>query len=60
MLLMFAVASANPGWMLVLGALMAAERASSWGRALTRPVGFALIVWAALHLASATGTIALG
>jgi predicted metal-binding membrane protein len=50
MLLMFAVASANVGWMLVLGAVMAAERASTWGRALTKPIGFALIAWAAIHL----------
>jgi predicted metal-binding membrane protein len=50
MLLMFALASANLAWMLVLGALMAAERTSSWGRLLTRPTGFALIAWAAIHL----------
>ena len=50
MLLMFALASASPVWMLGLGALMAAERTTRWGRALTRPVGFSLIAWAAIHL----------
>jgi predicted metal-binding membrane protein len=50
MLLMFALASASLAWMLALGALMAAERTSGWGRALTRPIGFALIAWALLHL----------
>jgi predicted metal-binding membrane protein len=51
MLLMFAVGGANLGWMLALGALMAAERATRWGRLLTRPLGAALIAWAALALA---------
>jgi predicted metal-binding membrane protein len=36
--------------MLGLGALMAAERATHWGRHLTRPVGFGLIAWASLQL----------
>jgi predicted metal-binding membrane protein len=50
MLLMFAVGGINLGWMLGLGAVMAAERASRWGRRLTRPLGAALILWAVLHL----------
>lgn len=50
MLLMFAVGGINPGWMLTLGAFMAAERAMPWGRRLTRPLGAALILWAALLL----------
>jgi predicted metal-binding membrane protein len=45
MLLLFALGGANLGWMLALGALMAAERATRWGRRLTRPVGVALVVW---------------
>lgn len=48
MLLMFAVGIAHLGWMLVLGAVMAAERAVPWGSRLTRPVGAALIVGAVL------------
>src|SRR5947208_313692 len=50
MLLMFAIGGANLGWMLALGALMAAERATRWGRRLTRPLGGALVVWAVLYL----------
>jgi predicted metal-binding membrane protein len=49
MLLMFAVGGVNLGWMLALGALMAAERSFRWGRHLTIPVGLALIL-AALGL----------
>ena len=51
MLLMFAIGGANLGWMLVLGAIMAAERTTRWGRYLTRPLGAALVLWAVLHLA---------
>lgn len=51
MLLMFAVGLANLGWMLVLGALMAAERTTRWGRYLTGPLGLALVLWAVLVLA---------
>jgi predicted metal-binding membrane protein len=51
MLLMFAVGGANLGWMLVLGALMAAERTTSLGRRLTRPLGGALVLWGILDLA---------
>jgi predicted metal-binding membrane protein len=50
MLLMFAIGGANLGWMLLLGAVMAAERATPWGRYLTRPIGLALALWAVLHL----------
>jgi predicted metal-binding membrane protein len=49
MLLMFAIGGVNLGWMLALGALMAAERSFRWGRRLTVPVGLALIL-AALGL----------
>jgi len=51
MLLMFAVGGANLGWMLMLGAVMAAERTSRWGRYLTRPLGGVLVLWAIFHLA---------
>ncbi|HLW59198.1 MAG TPA: DUF2182 domain-containing protein [bacterium] len=51
MLLMFAIGGANLGWMLGLGAVMAAERTTRWGHHLTRPLGVALGVWALLHLA---------
>jgi predicted metal-binding membrane protein len=44
MLLMFAVGGVNLGWMLALGAVMAAERSFRWGRHLTVPVGLALLL----------------
>jgi predicted metal-binding membrane protein len=44
MLLMFAIGGVNLGWMLALGAVMAAERSFRWGRHLTVPVGVALIL----------------
>jgi predicted metal-binding membrane protein len=47
MLLMFAVGGVNLGWMLALGAVMAAERSFWWGRHLTVPLGLALMVAAA-------------
>ncbi len=47
MLLMFAVGGVNLGWMLALGALMAAERSFRWGRRLTLPIGAALVLAAA-------------
>jgi predicted metal-binding membrane protein len=50
MLLMFAIGGVNLGWMLILGAVMAAEKSSRWGRYLTRPLGLALIAWALLYL----------
>ena len=50
MLLMFAVGVGNVAWMLVLGAVMAAEKNLSWGRKLSAPVGVALIGWGGLIL----------
>src|SRR5919204_6155460 len=44
MLLMFAVGIGNIGWMLVLGAFMALEKNSPWGRRLSAPVGIALLL----------------
>ncbi|HET6519615.1 MAG TPA: DUF2182 domain-containing protein [Geminicoccaceae bacterium] len=48
MLLMFAVGTGSVGWMLLLGAAMAAEKNLPWGRRLSAPLGAALIAWAAL------------
>jgi predicted metal-binding membrane protein len=42
MLLMFAVGAGNLGWMLALGAVMAAEKNASWGRRLRVPLGIGL------------------
>jgi predicted metal-binding membrane protein len=50
MLVMFAVGVAHLGWMLALGAVMAAERATRWGRLLTKPAGAALVAGAAVLL----------
>jgi predicted metal-binding membrane protein len=44
MLLMFPFGAGNLGWMLLLGTVMAVEKNVSWGRALARPLGVALIV----------------
>jgi predicted metal-binding membrane protein len=48
MLLMFVVGTGSVGWMLALGAVMALEKNSPWGRRLSHPLGAALIGWAAL------------
>ena len=48
MLLMFVVGTGNVGYMLVLGAIMAWEKNAPWGRQLSRPLGFALLSWAAI------------
>jgi predicted metal-binding membrane protein len=54
MLLMFVVGVGNLGWMLALGAVMAAEKNLPWGRRLSAPLGLGLIYWGAalvaLHL----------
>lgn len=44
MLLMFAVGTGSVAWMLGLGAVMALEKNSPWGRALSAPLGIALVV----------------
>jgi predicted metal-binding membrane protein len=46
MLLMFVVGSGNLGWMLVLAAIMAAEKNLPGGRRLSTPLGVALLAWA--------------
>jgi predicted metal-binding membrane protein len=45
MLVMFAVGGVNLGWMLALGAVMFLEKAVSWGRHITVPVGVLLALW---------------
>ena len=51
MLLMFVVGTGNVGWMLLLGAVMAAEKNAPWGRSIGKPLGAALLGWAALIVA---------
>ena len=46
MLLMFVVGTGSLGWMLVLAAVMAAEKNLPWGRRLRTPLGLGLIGWA--------------
>ena len=45
MLLMFVVGTGSLGWMLLLAALMAAEKNLPWGRRLRTPLGVALVIW---------------
>jgi predicted metal-binding membrane protein len=47
MLLMFVVGTGSVGWMLLLGALMAAEKNLPCGRRLSAPLGVALLAWSA-------------
>ena len=47
MLIMFVVGTGNLGWMLVLAALMAAEKNLPWGRRLRTPLGLGLLAWSA-------------
>jgi predicted metal-binding membrane protein len=46
MLLMFVVGTGNLGWMLLLAAVMAAEKNLPWGRRLRTPLGAGLLAWA--------------
>ena len=48
MLLMFAVGVGGLIWMLLLSAVMVAEKTTRWGHRLVAPVGVALIVTAAI------------
>lgn len=52
MMLMFVVGTGNLGWMLALGAAMAAEKNLPGGRRLSTPLGVALIGWAGAIVAS--------
>ncbi len=54
MLLMFAVGTGNVGWMLVLAAVMAAEKNLTWGRQLSAPLGVLLLLWGALIVVNHT------
>lgn len=47
MLLMFAVGARNIGWMLLLGAIMPIENNLPWAKRISRPLGAALVAWAA-------------
>jgi predicted metal-binding membrane protein len=53
MLLMFVVGTGNVGWMMLLGAVMAAEKNLPWGRRFAPVLGFGLLAWA-------TGVFAVG
>jgi predicted metal-binding membrane protein len=50
MLLMFVVGTGSVGWMLLLGAIMAAEKNLSFGRRLAAPLGGALLAGAVFIL----------
>src|SRR5262245_34419705 len=54
MLLMFVVGTGNVGWMLALGAVMAAEKNLPWGHRLSAPVGLVLLAWAGVVVVSNT------
>jgi predicted metal-binding membrane protein len=52
MLLMFVVGTGSIGWMLALGALMALEKNSPWGRRIAAPLGVTLVCAAAVVTAT--------
>jgi predicted metal-binding membrane protein len=56
MMLMFVVGMGSIGWMLLLGAIMAAEKNLPWGRRLGAPVGIGLLA-CALWLVLANGVL---
>jgi len=51
MLLMFLVGTGSVGWMLAIGTMMAVEKNVPWGRQLSAPLGFSLLLAAAAILA---------
>lgn len=55
MLLMFGIGAGSIGWMLMLGALMALEKNSPWGRRLAAPLGVGLALTAFGVTASGLG-----
>ena len=57
MLLMFVVGTGNVGWMLLLGAVMALEKNSPWGRTLRAPLGVGLLLWSLGIVAWNLGTL---
>jgi predicted metal-binding membrane protein len=54
---MFAVGTGSVAWMLLLGAVMAAEKNLRWGRKLAAPLGVLLILGAATVVCSSLGSI---
>ena len=52
MVTMFVVGIGSLGWMLVLAAVMAAEKNLRWGRWLRTPLGLGLIAWAGILVAA--------
>ena len=46
MLLLFAMGTGSVGWMLAIGAAMAVEKNTAWGRRAARPFGVLLLGWA--------------
>jgi predicted metal-binding membrane protein len=50
MMVMFVVGTGSVGWMLLIGAAMAAEKNLSWGRRLSAPLGIALLASSAVIL----------
>ncbi len=50
MLLMFAIGAGSLGWMLVLGAVMAAEKNLPWGGMMSKPLGILLLIGGAAVL----------
>lgn len=52
MLLMFVLGTGSLGWMLLLAAVMAIEKNLRWGRRLSAPLGFALLAWAIVLVAT--------
>jgi predicted metal-binding membrane protein len=55
MLLMFAVGVGNLAWMLGLGAIMAVEKNTAWGRRLSSPLGVLLLAAAAVLILGNAG-----
>lgn len=57
MLVMFAVGGAHLGWMLLLAAVMFAEKVAPWGRRVTVASGVVLAVWGLSLLAGIRGVL---
>lgn len=57
MLLMFGTGVGSMAWMLVLTAIMVAEKTTGWGRRLSAPVGVALLAAAGLAALAALGIL---
>ncbi|WP_244813923.1 DUF2182 domain-containing protein [Caballeronia sp. Lep1P3] len=57
MLVMFAIGTASVGWMLALGAIMAAEKNLRAGRRIGKPLGVALIAWSAWLVVEHAGIV---